>query len=287
MIEFAILGANGQVGRELAALARQSQIPHRALPRTECDVTDAAAVKHAVTGSRMVINCAAYTAVDKAESDADNAYRVNALGAENVALACAEAGIPLVHISTDYVFNGVSTRPAREDDSPQPFNVYGASKLAGEEKVRKHLARHIILRTSWVFSEHGHNFVKTILRLAPSQPQLRVVNDQIGGPTAAADIAQAILRVTIACEEPESSNWGTYHFCGAPAVSWYEFARAIVGEGGTPIVPIATKDFPTAARRPANSVLDCSRIRQAFGIAQPDWRVSLVAVCQALAAVAS
>jgi dTDP-4-dehydrorhamnose reductase len=232
----------------------------------------------------MVVNCAAYTAVDKAESDADNAYRVNASGTENVALACAQAGIPMLHISTDFVFDGTSTRPAGEDDPVRPLNVYGASKLAGEEKVRKHLARHIILRTSWVFSAHGHNFVKTILRLARSQPQLRVVDDQIGGPTAAGDIAQAILRVTEACEQPRFSSWGTYHFSGAPAVSWYAFVRAIVGEGGTPIVPITTKDFPTAARRPANSVLDCSRIWQVFGIAQPDWRVSLASVCDALAA---
>src|SRR5262249_16035496 len=160
---------------------------------------------------------------------ADNAYRVNALGAENVALACAQAGIPLVHSSTDYVFDGTSAQPAREYDPVRPLSVYGASKLAGEEKVRKHLACHIILRTSWIFSAHGHNFVKTILRLARSQPQLRVVDDQIGGPTAAADIAQAILRVTGVCAQPSFSGWGTYHFSGAPAVSWYEFARAMVG----------------------------------------------------------
>jgi dTDP-4-dehydrorhamnose reductase len=283
VIEIAILGANGQVGRELAALVRGRQIAHRALGREECDITDAAAVKRAVTESRMVVNCAAYTAVDKAELDADNAYHVNALGAENVALACAEAGIPLLHISTDYVFDGTSTRPAREDDPVRPLSVYGASKLAGEQKVRNHLARHIILRTSWVFSAHGHNFVKTMLRLARSQPQLWVVNDQIGGPTAAADIAQAILHVIGVCEEAQFCSWGSYHFSGAPAVSWYEFARAILPDGGTPIVPIATKEFPTPARRPANSVLDCSRISQVFSIAQPDWRVSLAAVCDALA----
>jgi dTDP-4-dehydrorhamnose reductase len=285
VIELAILGANGQVGRELAALARRRQIPLRALGRVECDITDPAAVKRAVVGSGMVVNCAAYTAVDKAEADADNAYRVNALGAENVAMACTEAGIPLVHISTDYVFDGTSARPVREDDLPRPLSVYGASKLAGEENVRKHLTRHIILRTSWVFSAHGHNFVKTILRLARSQPQLRVLDDQIGGPTAAADIAAAILRVAGTCEQPGFSSWGTYHFSAAPAVSWYEFARAIMADGRTPIVPIATKDFPTAARRPTNSVLDCSRIRQVFGVEQPDWPVSLAAVCDALAAV--
>jgi dTDP-4-dehydrorhamnose reductase len=282
VMPLSILGANGQVGRELTALARQRRIPHRALGKTECDITDPAAVKGALAGSRMVVNCAAYTAVDQAESDADNAYRINAVGAENVALACAEAAIPLLHISTDYVFDGASAQPAKEDDPARPLSVYGCSKFAGEEKVRKHLACHIILRTSWVFSAHGHNFVKTMLRLARTQPQLRVVDDQVGGPTAAADIAEAVLRVTSACQEPRFCSWGTYHFSGAPPTSWYDFARAIVADRGMPVVPLASKDFPTAARRPANSVLDCSRIRQIFGIEQPDWRVSLATVCEAL-----
>jgi dTDP-4-dehydrorhamnose reductase len=282
VMQMSILGAHGQVGRALAALARQKSIPYRALARAECDITDPLAVRHAVAESRIVVNCAAYTVVDQAESDQDAAYRVNSLGAENVAAACAEAGIPLVHLSTDYVFDGESSRPAKEDDPPRPVNVYGRSKLGGEEKVRERLACHIILRTSWIFSAHGQNFVKTILRLAGSQPELRVVDDQIGGPTAAADLAQAIIRMVRACERPGFPHWGTYHFSGAPPVSWYDFARAIVAGRGTVVVPVATKDFLTAARRPPNSVLDCSRILRAFGLGQPDWRAALADVREEL-----
>jgi dTDP-4-dehydrorhamnose reductase len=281
-----ILGANGQVGRALTGVARQNRIPHRALGRAQCDIADPTALQHAIAGSSFVVNCAAYTAVDRAETDVDAACRVNALGAENVAVACAQAGIPLVHISTDYVFDGIRARPAREDDRPRPLSVYGSSKLAGEEKVRQHLPFHVILRTSWIFSEHGENFVKTILRLSRSQSELRVVDDQVGCPTAADDLADAILQVTRICREPRFSNWGTYHFTGAPAVSWCDFARAIVADRNIRIVPAATKDVPRAARRPANSVLDCNRIMQVFGIRQPDWRVSLAGVRGAIAGAA-
>jgi len=283
-VELAILGAEGQVGRALTALACEKSIAHRVFGRAECDITDADAVKRAVAGSSIVVNCAAYTAVDRAEADQESAWRVNALGPQHIAEACTKAGLPLVHLSTDYVFDGESPRPAREDDLPRPLNVYGRSKLAGEEKVRERLARHVILPTSWVFSSHGANFVRTVLRLARSQPQLRIVADQIGGPTAADDVAKAILEVARACEQPRFAAWGTYHFSGAPPVSWYEFARAIVAKRGTPVVPISTKDFPTPARRPLNSVLDCSRILNVFGIPQPDWRPALVSVCDALAA---
>ena len=282
-MQLSILGAGGQVGCVLAALARRGNIPHRALGRADCDITDRLAVTRAVAGSRIVVNCAAYTAVDQAESDADAAYRVNSLGAENVAAACAEAGVPLVHLSTDYVFDGASSRPATEEEAPAPLNAYGRSKLDGEEKIRKRLPSHIILRTSWVFSAHGQNFVKTILRRARSQSELRVINDQIGGPTAADDLARAILRMVDACKEPGFPDWGTYHFSGAPPVSWYDFARAIVaGRHGTLVVPVATKDFPRPARRPPNSVLDCGRTLRVFGIGQPDWRAALARVCVAL-----
>jgi dTDP-4-dehydrorhamnose reductase len=283
-VELAILGAEGQVGRALTALAYEKSIAHRAFGRAECDITDADAVKRAVAGSSIVVNCAAYTAVDRAEADQESAWCVNALGPEHIAEACAKSGLPLVHLSTDYVFDGESPRPSREDDPPRPLNVYGRSKLAGEEKVRERLARHVILRTSWVFSSHGANFVRTVLRLAHSQPQLRIVADQIGGPTAADDVAKAILEIARACEQPRFAAWGTYHFSGTPEVSWYEFARAIVAKRGTPVVPIPTKDFPTPARRPLNSVLDCSHILNVFGIPQPDWRPALARVCDALAA---
>ena len=279
-----ILGANGQVGRELAALAAAHGIAHRALGRAECDITDAQAVGRAITRARFVTNCAGYTAVDRAESEPDEAEHINARAPGVIAAACADAGVPLVHISTDYVFEGSGSRPWREDDPAAPQNVYGRTKLHGEAAVRARHAQHLILRTSWVFAAHGHNFVKTMLRLGAERSELRIVGDQRGGPTAAADIAAAILRMIKASEQPGFDAWGTYHFSGAPAVSWYEFACAILGEHqGLRIVEIASRDFPTPAKRPSNSVLDCSRIRSVFGIAQPDWRKSLRDVLDALA----
>ena len=277
-----ILGAQGQVGLELAALAGREHFQHRAFGRTECDITDVVAVERAVAGSCCVVNCAAYTAVDRAEADASAAYQVNALGAKNVAFVCAKTGVPLLHISTDYVFDGASSRPAREEDPPRPLSVYGASKLAGEEEIRTANALHIILRTSWIFSARGQNFVKTILGLAHAQPEVRVVADQIGGPTAAGDLAHAIIRLTNACQVPGFANWGTYHFSGAPPVSWYDFARAIVAEQGARVLPVRTEEFPMPARRPLNSVLDCGRILRIFGIGQPDWRVALGGIRRAV-----
>jgi dTDP-4-dehydrorhamnose reductase len=241
-------------------------------------------VEDAVAGSRIVINCAAYTAVDRAEADVELAHQVNAIGAGNVAAACAQAGIPLIHLSTDYVFDGERGRPTREDDVTQPLNVYGRTKLAGEIAVRERLETHIILRTSWVFSSTGQNFVKTMLRLAANQPEIRVVNDQVGGPTAADDIAQAILTIVSCCSELGFADWGTYHFSGQPSVSWHQFASAILRDSNVKVLPIATKEYPTPARRPRYSVLDCSRIARVFGIQQPDWRMSLQKVCNELAA---
>jgi len=282
MTHLLILGGGGQVGRALAEKARAQGIPHAALGRAECDITDARALESAVAGAHMAVNCAAFTAVDAAEQEEETAYRVNALGAGNVAAACAAAGIPILHISTDYVFNGESPRPYREDDIPGPLNAYGRSKLAGEENVRKCQPAHVILRTSWIFSGHGQNFVTTMLRLARSESELRVVHDQVGGPTAANDIAEAIVEIVLVCKKPEFAGWGTYHLAGTPAVSWYEFARASVGEGGPPVVPAGSAEFPRPARRPRKSVLDCSRIARVFGIAQPDWRARLAQLREAL-----
>ena len=277
-----ILGAQGQVGSALAERARQDGLPIKALGRSECDITDRDAVVSAVAGSGCVVNCAAYTAVDQAEVEADTAYRVNASGAQNVAGACTVAGIPLVHLSTDYVFDGESDGPLREDDVPRPINVYGTTKLAGEQAVRECSNSHIILRTSWVFSARGQNFVKTVLRIAQCQPHLRLVDDQFGGPTAADDIVRAILRIVGATTRSGFAAWGTYHFCGAPPVSWYEFARHILIRVGAEVSPVSSRDSPRAARRPRNSVLDCSRILSVFGIEQPDWRVSIGPICDEL-----
>jgi dTDP-4-dehydrorhamnose reductase len=284
MTRLLILGAQGQVGRALAARARQAGIPHVALGRGECDITDLRAVQRAVQTSRIVINCAAYTSVDRAETEEEAAYRVNTAGAENLAKVCAAAGLPLVHLSTDYVFDGASPRPAREDDPTGPLNVYGRSKLGGEVAVRTCLESHIILRTSWIFSVDGKNFAKTIARLASQQAQLRIVDDQVGGPTAADDLAKAILAIVAASAEPGFTDWGTYHFSGAPAVSRFEFARAILADSGAVALPVATTDEPTLARRPASSVFDCSRIFRVFGIRQPDWRVALGNMREELAA---
>jgi dTDP-4-dehydrorhamnose reductase len=287
MSRLLILGGQGQVGRALATRARQAGMPHLALGRIECDITDPLAVERAVQTSRMVINCAAYTSVDRAESEVEAAYRVNTDGAENLAKACAAAGIPFLHLSTDHVFDGASPRPAREDDPTRPLNVYGRSKLGGEIAVRARLESHIILRTSWVFSADGRNFAKTMTRLASEQVQLRIVDDQVGGPTAADDLAQAILGIVVASVEPRFADWGTYHFSGAPTVSRYEFARAILADSTAVALPVATVDYPTPACRPANSVLDCGRIFQVFGIRQPDWRIALANMRDELAAKSS
>jgi dTDP-4-dehydrorhamnose reductase len=275
MSDLVILGAHGQVGRALVAEARQRSVSNRAFGHAECDISDRSAVDQAIKAARFVLNCAAYTAVDRAETEVEAANRVNRIGAGNVADACAQAAIPLFHLSTDYVFDGHDPRPAREDDEPRPLSVYGQSKLGGELAIRERLKSHIILRTSWIFSAHGQNFVKTILRLANTKPELRVVADQIGGPTAADDVATAILEIIAISTAPDFGQWGTYHFSGAPVVSWFEFANAIVAHRGVVVLPIATQDYPLPARRPSNSVLDCSRIYSVFGIAQPDWRVAL------------
>jgi dTDP-4-dehydrorhamnose reductase len=273
-----ILGGRGQVGAALAARARRDGVPVKAAGRAECDITDRAAVAAAVAGSGCVVNCAAYTAVDRAEADAQAAHRVNALGARNVAVACAAAGIPLVHLSTDYVFEGAGERPLREDDPRHPVNVYGATKLAGEDAVRECARLHIILRTSWIFSARGQNFLKSVLRIAQSEPRLPIVYDQVGGPTPADDIARAILVIVSAAGGPGFADWGTYHFCGAPPVSWCGFADQILLGTGAEIVPVSSRELRRPARRPRNSVLDCSRILSVFGIEQPDWRLAIAPI---------
>jgi dTDP-4-dehydrorhamnose reductase len=276
-----VFGAGGQVGRELAALAAARSLPVRAYARAEVDITDAAAVAAAIRGADVVVNCAAYTAVDKAEADRDQAFAVNGTAPGVIAQACADAGAALVHISTDYVFRGDGDRPWREDDPIAPLSVYGASKAAGEAAVRAALPRHIIIRTAWVFAAHGSNFVRTMLRLGAERPELRIVADQRGGPTAAADIAAAILAIRDQALAPGFADWGTFHFAGAPAITWYDFAAAIFAEhgGAMPVLhPIGTADYPTPARRPANSVLDCGKINRVFGLDQPDWRQSLAAM---------
>ena len=281
-----IAGANGQVGYELAARAPEAI----ALGRQQLDITQADATLDTLRRLRpsLVINAAAYTAVDKAESEA--AYAANRDGVATLAQGCKELGIPLLHISTDYVFDGSKPEPYREDDATSPQGLYARSKCEGEERLRAILDRHIILRVSWVFGAHGANFVKTMLRLAKANPALRVVADQRGGPTHAGDIAEALLGLARRYQREGSLPWGTYHYSGAPATTWHGFASAIV-EGGAarglipaavPVNPIGTADYPLPAPRPANSVFDCSRAAQALGLQQPDWRQGLDHMLQRL-----
>jgi dTDP-4-dehydrorhamnose reductase len=284
-----VLGAGGQVGRELCRLAWPAGYRIGAFDRDRVDITRREAVFAAVTSERpdLVINAAAYTAVDRAESEREAAWAGNCTGPANLAAACHDAGIPLLHLSTDYVFDGTRSGAYREDDPVNPLGVYGQSKEAGDRAVRDALARHVILRTAWVYSAHGSNFVKTMLRLGADRRVLRVVADQTGSPTGAADIATAI-RSVVRQVAAGNTSWGTYHFTGGGAVTWHGFAEAIFElaapwRGPPPLVEaIATADYPTPARRPANSVLDCSRIGAAFGIVPRPWREALAEVIREL-----
>lgn len=269
-----VFGRTGQVATELARRAPDAVF----LGRDEADLMDHAACAAAIHAHapRAVINAAAYTAVDKAEEDQATAMRVNAEAPAAMALACAGLGIPLVHISTDYVFDGSGSEPRQSSDSVAPINTYGRSKLAGEDMIVQAGGTYAILRTSWVVSAHGANFVRTMLRLSETRDALNIVDDQIGGPTCAADIAAACLAIADQLSvDPVKS--GVYHFSGAPDVSWKNFAEAIFAAAGrhVAVTGIPTSDYPTPAQRPLNSRLDCSATAATFGIARPDWRAGL------------
>jgi dTDP-4-dehydrorhamnose reductase len=271
-----VFGKTGQVARELTRRAPAGALT--LLDRGEADLSDPTACAMAIRrhAPRAVINAAAYTAVDRAEEEEETATRINGAAPGAMARACAELGIPLVQISTDYVFDGSGAEARSPGEATAPLNAYGRSKLAGEEAVRAALPAHAILRTSWVFSAHGANFVKTMLRLGESRDSLSVVADQIGGPTPAGAIAEACLTMAGALAEGRGAP-GTYHFAGAPETSWAGFAREIMAQAGLAcrITEIPTRDFPTPAERPANSRLDCSALETAFGIPRPDWRAAL------------
>ncbi|MBV9828167.1 MAG: dTDP-4-dehydrorhamnose reductase [Alphaproteobacteria bacterium] len=280
-----ITGAGGQVGHALRQLPWPSGDEALAYDRSGLDIADREAVFARITANRpdLVINAAAYTAVDRAETEPEAADAGNRAGPANLAAACHERGIPLIHISTDYVFDGSKTGPYREDDPVSPLGVYGTTKEAGDRAVRETLPQHVIVRTAWVYSAYGHNFVKTMLRLASERPVLRVVADQTGSPTSAADIAAAIAAIAAQLKAGKS-RWGTYHFAGGGAVTWHGFAEAIFElaapqRGASPQVDaITTADYPTPARRPANSVLACDRIAEAFSITPRPWRTMLADV---------
>lgn len=269
-----IFGRTGQVAQELARRAPGA----RFLGRADADLSDPDACAAAIRAHapEAVINAAAWTAVDRAEAEEPAATLVNGDAPAAMARACATAGIPFVHISTDYVFDGAGTAPFATDHPTAPLGAYGRSKLRGEEGVRAAGGCHVILRTSWVFSAHGNNFAKTMLRLGRERDSLNVVADQIGGPTPAGAIADACLTIATALQRDPALG-GTYHLSGAPDVSWAAFARAIMERAhlNCTIHDIPTSAYPTPARRPANSRLDCSRTARVFGIAQPDWRTAL------------
>ena len=270
-----LAGRNGQVGRELLkTLAPLGEI--LAPGRAELDLRDAVRLREAVRAANadVIVNAAAYTAVDQAESERDAAFAVNALAPGILAEEAKKSGALLVHYSTDYVFDGEKPAPYVEEDQPNPLNVYGASKLAGERAIAASGCRHLILRTSWVYGPRGSNFMLTMLRLARERAELRVVDDQVGAPTSSLAIARATAQVL------RPGAHGTYHMSAAGHTSWCGFARAILRRAGsaTPVAAIRTADYPTPARRPRNSRLDCARLRADFGLALAPWEEQLAEV---------
>jgi dTDP-4-dehydrorhamnose reductase len=276
-----VFGKTGQVARELQRIAPDAVF----LGREEADLTDPTACAAAVKtiDAQAIINAAAWTAVEKAEAEESAATVVNGEAPAAMAKAAASKGVPFLHVSTDYVFDGAGDRPFAPDHPTGPLGAYGRSKLAGEIGVRAAGGTHAILRTSWVVSAHGANFVKTMLRLAETRATINVVADQIGGPTPAAAISAALVDMAghLAADATKS---GTYHFSGAPDVSWAGFAREILRQAGlaTQVEDIPTSAYPTPARRPLNSRLDCTSLQDRFGIARPDWRLGLADILKEL-----
>lgn len=292
-----VCGASGQVGLELVGRAGAYGLEALGVTREQLDITDSHRVANLVDQYRpgLIINAAAYTHVDNAEKQSEQAYAVNRDGVANLAEAARLADIPLVHISTDYVFSGEADKPYRETDPVAPTGIYGASKLAGEVAIQAALVRHVIVRTSWVYGVHGNNFVKTMLRLGQQRDALSVVADQFGCPTQAGSLAKALLQLAQRYAHEGTLAWGLYHYSGTPHCSWFDFAEEIFRQAAikglltkTPQVSaITTAQYPTPARRPAWSVLACTKFEQAFGIAPSDWHDDLGDVLDALAGQAS
>jgi len=279
-----VTGAKGQVGRELINKGMLSGWKMVGIDLQEVDITDAAAVSKYLgpMDLEIVVNAAAFTAVDAAETEVEAAFAVNRDGAANLADICAEKKIPLIHISTDYVYDGMKKGAYLESDMVSPQGVYARSKAQGDAAVVDRLKAHIILRTAWVYSVHGHNFVKTMLRLFREKESVSVVEDQYGSPTNASDIAEAILHIIGHIQRNKETQWGVYHYTGQGKTNWYGFAKKVY-ELATPLdtfslrelKPIPSSAYPTPARRPANSVLDCTKIQEMFGITSAPWEESL------------
>jgi dTDP-4-dehydrorhamnose reductase len=277
-----VTGANGQLGSELVSrIAKIGQVI--AMGRHDLDITDLDVVRRALFFYRpdAVMNAAGFTAVDRAEVEIDAARRVNRDGTRNLAAVCRDADIPLVHFSTDYVFDGTARRPYRPEDPPSPLSVYGRTKWEGETEIRSTLERHLILRTAWLFGYHGHNFVKTILRLAGERDELRVADDQTGSPTGAGDLAAAAL-TSLEQALTRNTGWGTHHFVNAGTTTWHGFAKTIVELArkhdnlrAQRVVAIRASDLDRSASRPAFSVLDTSSFTRAFGMTPRPWLAPL------------
>jgi dTDP-4-dehydrorhamnose reductase len=276
-----VAGGQGQVGSELAQQGLEQSHDLIALGRQDLDITnkESIAAVFAEYEPDLLINAAAYTAVDKAESESELAYAINETATALLADACAERGIPMLHISTDYVFDGTKNSPYVESDPVNPISVYAKSKEAGERALRERLERHIILRTSWVFGVQGNNFVKTMVRLAKDRDRLTVVADQFGGPSSARGIAEVLLTIAALYKSGSSIAWGTYHYCQKPYVSWHQFAEALVARAieiglvdhNVEVAPIPSSEFPTPAVRPENSKLNTNAIANSFGTVNSDW----------------
>jgi dTDP-4-dehydrorhamnose reductase len=276
-----VFGAGGQVGRELTQRPVPAGFAVAGLARAEGDITDRAAVEDAVRRYQpdMIVNAAAYTAVDKAESEPDRAFAVNEDGARHLASAAKDVGAVLVHFSTDYVFDGRKSDPYVEDDPVAPVSAYGRSKEAGERAVRATTPRHIILRTAWIYAAQGHNFLRTMLRLAGERDLVRVVADQEGAPTCAADVADATLKILTSSPDRKEA-FGTFHLTNYGRTTWHGFAQAIFGclarrgERIPRLEAITTAEYPTPAGRPAMSALDCGKIERAYGIRLRPWEAA-------------
>lgn len=271
-----VFGAAGQLGTCIKQVAEARKLDYLVYPaEEEADILNLQGLKDLFEKEKpsYVINCAAYTAVDKAEDEVDLCRRINRDGAANLARLCNERNVVLVHVSTDFVFEGNRTSLLKEDDEANPIGVYGLTKLEGEREIRKQCPAHFIIRTSWLYSEHGNNFVKTMLKLGREKDQLNIIADQIGTPTYAVDLAGAVLDIIASASE----GYGTYHYSNEGVTSWYDFAKGIfdISDTKVKVNPIPTSAYPTKARRPAFSVMDKTKIKQVFGIEIPYWRDSL------------
>ncbi|RTL72626.1 MAG: dTDP-4-dehydrorhamnose reductase [Hyphomicrobiales bacterium] len=290
-----VIGREGQLARALAAeLPARPDITATFAGHAEADLAQEASLREVVArhAPHLVINAGAYTAVDKAEDEIEAARAANATGPGHLAELCAARGIPLIHVSTDYVFNGRLDRPYREDDATDPLGSYGRSKLEGEERIAAALSQHVILRTAWVHSPWGKNFVKTMLALGATRDELRVVDDQIGCPTYAPHLAHACLDVAHKIlTAPDAGVWGTFHCAGSGETTWYGFAREILRVAARSsardvrVTPITTADYPTRAVRPANSRLDCAKFAKTFGLSLPAWEIGAKQCVEAIMAL--